>query len=274
VEADPRNLLGETDEGNNTVDAATYRTVVTRGIEVVFVGQVWNHTRFVDELAEQVTDGLFPAPRFANEGEFVEHLPDYAAEQMDYLLGTYPVADEKVSWVVLDTMYFRENYRSSYLADPECWDTAAGKEQGCNRCFSNMMSTMVQADESTSGAYAVGLVQPHGCCGCNGSGIAVYIEDDGFIDGNLVHELGHQDIGAWDCYACTWADGRRGCSSLGALSCESCVASKGFWVNHWPPTMSPPATTWPAWPIRRRSGPGWTAAPQRPALKPALPIWI
>ena len=235
VEVDPEDKLGEEDEGNNAYNSEPYRTLVTRGIQVVFVGQVWDHQRFVDRLAQQVTDGLFDRVRFTDESQFIDHLPDYAVEQMDYLLGTYPVADRKISWVVLDTMYFRADYLGSYEADYDCWDADTGTEKGCNQCFSNMMSSMVQGDDSTSGAHAVGLVQPYGCCGCNGSGIAVYVEDDGFIDGNLVHELGHQDIGASDCYACRYADGTCGCNRCGGLSCESCVASEGFWVNHWQP---------------------------------------
>jgi len=235
VELDPENALIEQDEDNNSYESTNYHAYTTRGIHIVFVGQVWNRDRFDQGLQREVASGYVTTPRFTRESQFLDRLPEYAAEQMDYLLGTYPVADAKVTWEVFNGMYHREDFQESYLGNPSCWDASANKEKGCNACFSNMLSSMFQGDESTSGAHAVALVQPYGCCGCNGAGIAVYVEDDEGIDGNLVHELGHQDIGARDCYLCTAADGTCGCGDCGGMACESCFADEGFWVNHWQP---------------------------------------
>jgi hypothetical protein len=223
VVIDPQDALPEETEGNNSFTSLPYPVVTTRGVHIVFAGQAWDYDQFLDR-----TD-------YADLDAFLERLNEYAAEQMDYLIGTYPVADTKITYQVLDTFYYRETYRDQFLEDPECWDPAIGAEKGCNACFSELMSAMIQSEPSTSGAHAVGLIQPFGCCGCNGAGIAVYLEDDGVIDGNLVHELGHQDIGAWDCYLCTYPDGSCGCSDCGELTCESCTADEGFWVNRWQP---------------------------------------
>jgi len=226
IDVDPNGAYDEADESDNRFSSPAYETVTTRGVSVVFIGQAWDSA----EIAA--------ASRFDNEAQFITRLPDYAEQQMDYLLGTYPVADAKVTWRVLPTLYFRADYESLYRAAPpeqDCWSVTANYEKPCNPCFSDMMSSLIQGDPSTSHFDAVALVQPFGCCGCNSAGIAFYAEDDGAADGNVTHELGHQDNSAWDCYACRFADGRTGCVADGPLACESCHADEGFWVNHWHP---------------------------------------
>ncbi len=253
VEVDPRRVFGETDEGNNAFRSGPYRTETTRGVRIVFIGQVWDHDQFVEHARPGVTPGRINT--LADENAFLDLLPDYAAQQMDYLLGTYPVADTKVTWRVFNTMYYRADYQADYERNTrDCWDAALEKEKGCNPCFLNLMSAMIQADEATSDAHAVAMVQPFGCCGCDWDGIAFYVEENGAPDGNVVHELGHQDIGARDCYLCTYADGSPGCKDHGDLTCESCAASEGFWVNQWQPydesamyymwCVADPATIW------------------------------
>jgi len=236
---DPDHQVTEASEANN--DFYELHNVWTTGsMKLIYVGHAWNMTQFFERANERWQAGyiglagttLYPWDR----------LDEYAKEQTEYLLGVYPVADSKISYIQLHApLYLRENYVSRYVGESGCWDSAIGHEKGCNPCFLALMRDMMVP--LYPDAHAVALVQAWGCCGCTHpvcTPPVFYVEDDLGPDPNVAHELSHCDMRfptgglSPDCYACDWCEtGAPGCRYHGTLSCESCNSDEGFWANEW-----------------------------------------
>jgi len=239
VSLDPDYRLPEDDERNN--DFYELHDVWTTGsMKLVYAGHAWNRTEFFEKANERWLAGYIGV---AGTTLYLwDRLDEYAKEQTEYLLGVYPVADSKISYVQLHApLYLRENYVSRYVGESGCWDSAIGYEKGCNPCFLAWMRDMMVP--LYPDAHAVALVQPWGCCGCTHpvcTPPVFYVEDDLGPDPNVAHELSHCDMRfptgglSPDCYACDWCEtGARGCRYHGTLSCESCNSDEGFWANEW-----------------------------------------
>ncbi len=200
VEVDPYNAISETNERNNQNHSGT-AVVTTRAYSFA----VFRINATIVELgACPATPG---APSFESANRAF-------GNNLNYLLGTFPIADSKVSYSIMPT---------AVTTDVEPREP-----------FLRMIYRMAASEGYD---WAVGLT-----CGCCGATLfwdtkAVSIGNNTANIHNLAHEASHITsptlIGAPDCYAC----GRDN------VDCASCRSSEGFWVNAWQryPRETPPS---------------------------------
>lgn len=199
VELDPYNVISETNERNNEYYASA-QVVTTRGYSFA----VFRVNATIIEPA--ACPSVASVPSFESAaGTFKDNL--------EYLLGTFPIADSKVSYSIMPTVVSTEvEPREPYLR----------------------MIYRMAASEGYD--WAVGLT-----CGCCGGTVywdtkAVSIGNSTTNIHNLAHEASHitSVVGAPDCYGCGRSD----------VDCASCRNSEGFWVNAWQeyPRETPPST--------------------------------
>jgi hypothetical protein len=190
VEIDPNNEVEETNEGNNGMVSSDYEVITTRGYTFAVFRVLGGEE---DPTCTPSFDGVHQAFK----------------ENFDYLVGTYPIADNKISF--------------SIMPNPDItYDTT--EEERAD--FLRRIYRMVRSDYD----WAVGVT-----CGCCGGTCmydytgwdthAVLIGNNTSNIHNLAHEVNHVLMGAPDCY---------GCGDPDALAdCNQCRADEGLWVNAW-----------------------------------------
>jgi hypothetical protein len=190
VEIDPTNQISETNEGSNVMISPDYEVITTRSYSfAVFrvIGGEENST------CAPSFDSVYQA--FKNN--------------FDYLVGTYPIADGKISF--------------SIMPNPDITYDTTEEDRGD---FLRRIYRMVRSDYD----WAVGVT-----CGCCGGTCmydytgwdthAVLIGNNTDNIHNLAHEVNHVLMGAPDCYGCGDPDS--------PADCDQCRADEGFWVNGW-----------------------------------------
>ncbi|MDH7592745.1 MAG: hypothetical protein QHG99_00100 [Methanomicrobiales archaeon] len=181
-----------------------YPTTVTRGYSFA----VFRVIGGVDEPGV-CPPGLESRPSFGDVNDAIRR-------NLEYLVGTFPLAEEKVSYTIMpqtDIVFNLSNTsRSRFL-------------------------TLLYRLAGSDFDWAVGVT-----CGCCGGTVswdtrAVLIGNSTSNIHNLAHEASHitSVASAHDCY---------GCGSNEA-DCRTCRSSEGFWVNAWEayPREEPP----PSW---------------------------
>lgn len=272
VEIDPEGVFTETDETNNRMESADLEVITTRGFKLYLVPWVFElyptdletesdyqyylreagytdiATRLQD-VKDAEANGSVPISLALSTAE-QERLEREARRFVNFFLATWPIADTKISYRLVDEFYFEEEYL---------------KDHGHNTCFNGpfIHDMRNMATTAEPGSDVVILLRAFGCCG---QSPGVYVdaglelagwpanwehdmvnvdldpshEDyvcwdwdfplDGAADYVISHELNHWLLGMpGECYACTdpthvWAD------------CAYCTTDQdGFWVNAWIP---------------------------------------
>ncbi len=272
IEIDPEDEMSEMDETNNRLDSGILEVRTTKSLRFYFVPWVFElyptpletisdyqyylrETGYTDMGArlDSVQDaermGSVPLSLAISDSD-LERLDREARRYVDYFLATYPIADSKISYRIVETLYFQEEY----LAD-----------KGHNACFagpfiSDMHDAALLADP---GVDVVILFRLFGCCGQSpgvyvDAGLEVVGEPANWIhqrinpdlepgdehyycwdwnfplggaaDYVIGHELSHNLLGnPAECYAC-------GDPAHLDADCAYCQTdADGFWVNRWMP---------------------------------------
>ncbi len=215
VVIDPENTVIETNENNNRWDSGSYTVVTTReqsfGIQRVrVINKNWDSSLDNNAAAnpEHCTADCGPGGKTEARTAVKNNL--------EYFLGTFPVADDKIYGV--------------YLPGDEVWDTNDPN-------FDTRSEFLIHLYSKVAGTYDWVVGETCGCCGATISWTtkAVLIGNSTTNIHNLAHEASHvSGVGnAADCY---------GCGDNG-VKCSDCRSSPGFWVNRWQeyPLPTPPA---------------------------------
>jgi hypothetical protein len=205
VVIDPDNTVIETNENNNRWDSGAYTVVTTRGHtfgiqRVRVINKNWDSSLDNDAAAnpEHCTADCGPGDRKESRASIRNNL--------EYFLGTFPVADDKVYGV--------------FLPGEEVWDTYDPDFDTRSEFLSHLYTKV-------AGTYDWVVGQTCGCCG--GTIVwttkAVLIGNSTANIHNLAHEASHiSGVGnAPDCYGC----------GENNVSCSDCRSSTGLWVNRW-----------------------------------------
>ncbi len=272
VQIDPDRLLAETDEGNNRLSQSSLPVFDTRPIRMVFVpwlfeldaGALETESDYeyylresgytdvasrMDAVREALDHGRVPL-NVALSAEDIQRLQREARRYVGFFLGSFPVADEEISFRLYDYMYFQAEYLESHGRNL-CHDWSWAEDVNAL-----MSSTYPDTD-------VVILFRVMGCCGqspgvyvdagleLTGSppkwhhlvaNVDLQPDDENYYCWNwtfplegaaeyvIGHELNHRLMGyAGECYACTDP-------SHTDVSCAYCtIDADGFWVNQWMP---------------------------------------
>ncbi len=203
---DPDNAVPETDETNNKLTSFPYSVFTTRGYSfglqrLTVVSKGWDPALDNDPVAnpQHCLKTCGPGGQ-AELRAVVKH-------NLEYLLGVFPVADDKVY--------------AQFLPGEDTWDTENPPYNDDRGAYLTHLYSKV------AGTYDWGVGLTCGCCG--GTVVwdtrAVLIGNSSGNIQNLAHEASHIGgvAGAPDCYGCGGNDVR----------CSDCVSSPGFWVNRW-----------------------------------------
>lgn len=200
-EIDPDDSIAESNEGNNRVISGTNDVITTRGYRFAVF-------RVIGGVNERGCPyNLASVPSFAD-------VDDGFKKNLEYLLGTFPVSEEKVSYTIMPNT-----------------DIEFDIETTARSTFLTGIYRLARSEYD----WAVGVTC--GCCGgtCSWSTRSVLIGTDAANFNNLAHEASHIDTvaDAPDCYGCGESD----------VDCLSCRNDEGFWVNAWEyyPRLDPPS---------------------------------
>jgi hypothetical protein len=205
VVIDPDNTVIETNENNNRWNSGSYTVVTTRGQtfgiqRVRVINKNWDSSLDNNAAAnpEHCTADCGPGDRMESRVSMKNNL--------EYFLGTFPVADDKIYGV--------------FLPGEEVWDTYDPN-------FDTRSKFLTHLYTKVAGTYDWVVGQTCGCCGGTISWTtkAVLIGNSTVNIHNLAHEASHiSGVGnAPDCYGC----GNNG------VTCSDCRSSTGLWVNRW-----------------------------------------
>ena len=212
---DPENTVIETNENNNRWDSGSYTVVTTReqsfGIQRVrVINKNWDNSLDNNAAANPEHCTADCGPGGQTEARTA------VKNNLEYFLGTFPVADEKIYGV--------------YLPGEDVWDTN-------DPAFDTRSEFLIHLYSKVAGTYDWVVGETCGCCGgtITWTTKAVLIGNSTVNIHNLAHEASHiSGVGnAPDCY---------GCGDNG-VKCSDCRSSPGFWVNQWQeyPLPTPPA---------------------------------
>jgi hypothetical protein len=272
VEIDPEDELVEVYETNNRLESGDLEVITTRPLRLTFVPWVFelyptsletesDYEYYLREAGYTDIESRLEAVMGAeSQGsvpfslavspEDLERVDREARRYVDFFLATFPFADSKISYHLLDTFYFEEEYL---------------KDHDHNTCFNgpfiaDMHDAAVLADP---GVDVVILFRLFGCCG---QSPGVYVDAGLEVVGappNWIHQMNNEELDPSDeHYACWNWDfpldgaaayvishelnhallGYRGecydCTNPAhmGVDCAFCnTDADGFWVNAWMP---------------------------------------
>jgi len=247
VTVDPENEYEEADETNNQ---ATYteNTIGTRQVKICFIPFI-PFFRTMEEFEELMRNNSYtwtpsdtPCYVYITDPRLKERIYDAAKRNVEYFLGTYPIADHKISYIVIDDKLFFQKQFVEHIGlywlnqEPPRSDTDA--HHAWEGLFLYYMKQLV---EDSYDCDYVALLEVFGYAGANrGVSRAVFVSESTIV---LAHELAHNIYDAPDAYDCPYAH----CSCCNSpSSCEDDCACKwnaicstsrtdaeGFWVNKW-----------------------------------------
>jgi hypothetical protein len=272
VEIDPEGEVIEVDETNNRLESGELEVITTQGVRLVFIPwlfdlyatpldtesdyeyylQEMGYTDLDDRL-QTVRDaehmGAVPLSLVISESD-IARMEREARRYVDFFLATFPIAESNISYRMLDTFYFQEEY---------LMDTGASRcDSGTFKAY--MADVAELADPSMN---VVIMFKLFGCCGQSpGIEVDAGLEitdnppewlhkianpdrepgDDDYLCfdwhfplGNaeeyvISHELNHWLLSyGGECYLCNNPRHL-------AVDCSYCdIDEDGFWVNAWIP---------------------------------------